>query len=123
MTTLLSQYRPALSLVWLLGLGIGALLAITNLTLGLALIAVSLLVGFSLLAPQPAKLEFATATIDAEPAPRPTSIRQRILTSDGHSMVAFGVPTQSTAGYRPVLTAQGYALVNDEGQIIYVLKR
>ena len=47
--------------------------------------------------------------------------RQLIASADGEPSVAFVVVAESTPGYRPVLTAQGYKLVNEEGEVVYTL--
>lgn len=107
--------RPWLGLAWLAAIAIGALLAIFNLFAGLLLLALAGLAAVALAWP-------SARVPAASPAQLLPSARRQIAGAGGEPSVAFVVVAESTAGYRPVLTAQGYKLVNEQGQVVYSLR-
>lgn len=53
-----------------------------------------------------------------------TPVRQRtITTADGTVRAAIALDLPADESYTTVLTRDGYALVNREGQVVYTLKR
>ena len=106
--------RSWLSLGWLAAAGLGVLAARFNLYAGLLILALVAAGAVALALP-------SRATAQAKPAQILPSARQLIASADGEPSVAFVVVAESTPGYRPVLTAQGYKLVNEEGEVVYTL--
>ena len=68
--------------------------------------------------PRAARREPRAADTTRTPSPRRT-----IYGADGTEQEAFVVPVQGIDGYQTVLTAEGYMLVNDHGEIVYTLAR
>src|SRR5690349_3676719 len=130
MTRFLSQHRY----IWI---ALAALVATVSMAIVIALshpyagiIAVLLIVG--LLPALPRLLGSGadtrprhTTTPQSIPFPRPTEpLAQRIiLTPDGETRVAQVVPLAQQDDHQLVLTVNGYMLLNENGQVIYTLKR
>ena len=109
------QRRPWVGIGWLAALAVGLLLSILNLYLGIALIGLATAAVLLLALP-------ATRSRAAAPATWRASARRTIATADQEERVGFVVPAESTPGYTPMLTRDGYVLVNEAGTIVYRLK-
>jgi hypothetical protein len=56
-------------------------------------------------------------------AAREPRAQRTVLLADGTARQAQVVPVPAVEGYQVVLTIDGYALVNDDGRIVYALNR
>jgi hypothetical protein len=112
-------------MAWLLAVVCGLLVAVLNIYAGALLIVLPTLMiaGFALpngrtVQPAPAVARSAPARIVWAPM-----AQRSISTADGAERQALVVPSQQADGYQMVLTTDGYALVDDQGQVVYTLKR
>lgn len=109
------QRRPWGAIGLLAALAFGALLAVFNLYAGLALIAVALLAVLALALPLVRVTRRAQVTWRA-------SVRRSLVTAEQEPQMAFVISAESVPGYTPMLTRDGYVLVNGEGTIVYRMK-
>ncbi len=107
--------RSWLGLAWLAAAVFGVLAAILNLYAGLLILALVAVGAVALALP-------SAHAAKAQPARILPSARRLIASAEGEPSMAFVVVAESTPGYRPVLTAQGYKLVNEEGEVVYTFR-
>ena len=108
-------------MAWLIVMAAGVLIALAlgNMLALLATIAVGALGGLLVLRaawPAPAR------SPSAAPASAPRAQRA-IQAADGTPRQALIVPAESVDGYQTVLTIDGYALIDAEGKVVYMLGR
>ena len=108
------QRRPWITVAWLLTFAFAALISVLNLYVGVAIAGLAIL---ALVA-----LALGVAPRASAQVPWRASMRRSITTNEQIEQVAFVVPAESTPGYTPMLTRNGYVLVNDAGSVVYTLK-
>ena len=125
MTYIQTLRRSWVSIGWLAAIALGALVATLNIYAGLLLMALAVVGAATFVlprtsAPQQPTMVGAPATVVTS---WPSSVQRTVYTADGEARAALVVPVEATEGYQTVLTSDGYALVNDTGQVVYTLKR
>jgi hypothetical protein len=115
--------RSWVGVAWVLVISAGLLIALAlgSTIVLLATLALAALVGLLLRGSEPAPTSspLRSAAVVAE-APR---VQRRVVAADGAARQALVVPVPAAEGYQAVLTIDGYALVNDEGRVVYALNR
>jgi hypothetical protein len=74
------------------------------------------------IAPSYATQPIGNARLPHEYESRLPMQQQTIMTNDGYTSKAWVVPVEQTEGYRFVLTADGYRVVDSTGQVVYTLR-
>ena len=109
---------------WAIATTLAVVVAVFNAYAGLALLLLAAVGGAALARSSGIpSLEAARQEPGAARRAWTSSPRRTIYAADGAEQVAFVVPAQSADGYQAVLTAEGYMLVNDDGEIVYTLTR
>jgi hypothetical protein len=104
-------------MAWLIVMTAGVLIALAlgNTIALLATIAVGALGGLLV-------LRAAAQTLARSPSAARMPYAQRpVLAADGTPRQALVVPAESVDGYQTVLTIDGYALIDAEGNVVYML--
>jgi len=115
--------RSWAGLAWLLVVSAGLLvaLALGNTIVLLSTLTAVLLSSWLLLRGQSPELaSFAPVSTDAVGTAR---VQRAVWTADGMQRQAQVLPVAAVDGYQAVLTIDGYALINAEGQVVYTLNR
>ncbi len=108
------QRRPWLTVAWLVTFAFAALMSVLNLYVGVMIAGMAIM---ALVA-----LALGVAPRASVQVPWRASVRRSITTDEQLAQVAFVVPAESTPGYTPMLTRNGYVLVNEAGSVVYTLK-
>ena len=118
------RQRSWAGMAWLIAFACGLLVAVVNIYAGVALVALFTLVlaAFVLLSgraapPMPVTPRRAPARLAWAPVPQ-----RSISTADGAVRPALVIPLDQADGFQMVLTGDGYALVDDAGQVVYTLR-
>ncbi len=108
---------------WLLLIAAGMLvaLALGNIIVLFATLAVATVAGLLLLRDQ------SPAIVSSQPAATNVAgvarVQRGVTAADGTARQALVVQAATVDGYQAVLTIDGYALVNAEGRVVYALNR
>jgi hypothetical protein len=118
-----SRRRSWVSIGWLMAIAVSVVVAVFNIYAGLLLMLVAAIAGATFVlagrVPQSRSASRQPAAVGKAWSPIQ---RRTIYMADGAAREAFVVPVQGIPGYQTVLTADGYKLVNDAGQVVYTLK-
>ena len=120
--------RSWAGVAWLLiAAGILGGLAFGNTLVLFAMLAAAAVVGLVLLRGQTAVSASSQSAVPplagASRIGRVPRAQRSVMLADGAVRQALVVPAAAVDGYQAVLTVDGYALVNTEGQIVYALSR